>query len=61
VGGQVGIADHVTVGDDARIAAKSGVIGDVPAGAVYGGYPAVPRLRWLRGLAWLYGRNESGE
>jgi UDP-3-O-[3-hydroxymyristoyl] glucosamine N-acyltransferase len=54
VGGQVGIADHVTVGDGARIAAKSGVIGDVPAGATVAGYPAVPRMRWLRALARLY-------
>jgi UDP-3-O-[3-hydroxymyristoyl] glucosamine N-acyltransferase len=54
VGGQVGIADHVVVGDGARIAAKSGVIGDVPAGATFAGYPAVPRLRWLRALARLY-------
>ena len=54
VGGQSGFADHVTVGDGARIAAKSGVIGDVPAGGVVAGYPAVPRLRWLRGLARLY-------
>jgi UDP-3-O-[3-hydroxymyristoyl] glucosamine N-acyltransferase len=55
VGGQVGIADHVTVGDGARIAAKSGVIGDVPAGVTFAGYPAMPRVRWLRGLARLYG------
>ena len=54
VGGQVGIADHVTVGDGARIAAKSGVIGDVPPRAVVAGYPAVPRMRWLRALAALY-------
>lgn len=54
VGGQAGIADHVTVGDGARIAAKSGVIGDVPAGATVAGYPALPRMRWLRGLARLY-------
>jgi UDP-3-O-[3-hydroxymyristoyl] glucosamine N-acyltransferase len=54
VGGQAGIADHVHVGDGARIAAKSGVIGDVPAGAVVAGYPAVARVRWLRGLARLY-------
>ncbi len=53
IGGQVGITDHVEVGDGARIAAKSGVIGNVPAGAVYGGYPAMPHGRWLRGLAWL--------
>jgi UDP-3-O-[3-hydroxymyristoyl] glucosamine N-acyltransferase len=54
VGGQVGIADHVVVGDGARIAAKSGVIGDVPPGATVAGYPAVPRMRWLRALARLY-------
>jgi UDP-3-O-[3-hydroxymyristoyl] glucosamine N-acyltransferase len=58
VGGQAGIADHVTVGDGARIAAKSGVIGDVPPGAVVAGYPAVPRVRWLRAFARLY-RRES--
>ncbi len=54
VGGQAGIADHVRVGDGARIAAKSGVIGDVPAGAVVAGYPAQPRMRWLRALAHAY-------
>ncbi len=54
IGGQVGIADHVVIGDGARIAAKSGVIGDVEAGTTVGGYPAVERLRWLRGLAELY-------
>ncbi len=54
VGGQAGVADHVVVGDGARIAAKSGVIGDVPEGATVGGYPAVPRMRWLRALAKLY-------
>jgi UDP-3-O-[3-hydroxymyristoyl] glucosamine N-acyltransferase len=54
VGGQVGVGDHVTIGDGARIAGKSGVIGDVPAGATVAGYPAVPRGRWLRGLAGMY-------
>jgi UDP-3-O-[3-hydroxymyristoyl] glucosamine N-acyltransferase len=54
VGGQAGFADHVSIGDGARIAAKSGVIGDVPAGATVAGYPAVPRIRWLRALAQLY-------
>jgi len=61
VGGQVGIADHVVVGDGARIAAKSGVIGDVPPGAVVAGYPAVPRMRWLRALAKLYALSGSGK
>jgi UDP-3-O-[3-hydroxymyristoyl] glucosamine N-acyltransferase len=54
VGGQVGIADHIVIGDGARIAAKTGVIGDVAAGAVVAGYPAVPRVRWLRALARVY-------
>lgn len=57
VGGQVGIADHVVVGDGARIAAKSGVIGDVPPGSTVAGYPARPRVRWLRALARLYGES----
>jgi UDP-3-O-[3-hydroxymyristoyl] glucosamine N-acyltransferase len=61
VGGQAGIADHVVVGDGARIAGKSGVIGDVPPGATVAGYPAVPRMRWLRALAVLYGAIRSGQ
>ena len=54
IGGQAGVADHVRIGRGARIAAKSGVIGDVPEGAVFAGYPAVARARWLRGQARLY-------
>ena len=54
IGGQVGVGDHVTIGDGARIAGKSGVIRDVPPGAVVAGYPAVARARWLRAFARLY-------
>jgi UDP-3-O-[3-hydroxymyristoyl] glucosamine N-acyltransferase len=61
VGGQVGVADHVVVGDGARIAAKSGVTGDVAAGVTVAGYPAVPRMRWLRALAKLYALSGSGK
>jgi UDP-3-O-[3-hydroxymyristoyl] glucosamine N-acyltransferase len=53
VGGQAGVTDHARVGPGARIAAHSGVIGDVPAGAVVAGFPAVARVRWLRGMARL--------
>lgn len=53
VGGQVGVKDHVRIGAGARLAAKSGVIGDVPPGATVAGFPAVPRMRWLRGMARL--------
>ncbi len=53
VGGQAGVTDHARVGRGARIAAHSGVIGDVPPGAVVAGFPAVARVRWLRGMARL--------
>jgi UDP-3-O-[3-hydroxymyristoyl] glucosamine N-acyltransferase len=59
IGGQAGFADHVVVGDGARIAGKSGVIGDVPSGATFAGYPAVPRVRWLRAFARLLGPGRS--
>ncbi len=52
-GGRVGIKDHVTVGAGARIAAGAAVLGDVPAGEVWAGYPAKPIRSWLRELAWL--------
>ena len=51
IGGQAGVGDHVRIGDDAKIAGKSGVIGDVPRGAVVAGYPAMPRVKWLRSIA----------
>ena len=47
-GGQVGFSGHLTIGDGAQIAAKSGVITDIPAGAKYGGDPAVPVRDWHR-------------
>jgi UDP-3-O-[3-hydroxymyristoyl] glucosamine N-acyltransferase len=48
LGGQVGLAGHQTVGDGAQIAAKSGVRGDVPARAVWAGYPATDVRVWRR-------------
>ncbi len=50
-GGQAGLADHLTIGGGARIAAKAGVISDVPAGETWAGYPARPRMTWLREAA----------
>jgi UDP-3-O-[3-hydroxymyristoyl] glucosamine N-acyltransferase len=60
IGGQAGIADHVRVGAGATIAAKSGVIGDIPPGVVVAGFPAVPRVRWLRALAAWMGPKPRG-
>jgi UDP-3-O-[3-hydroxymyristoyl] glucosamine N-acyltransferase len=49
--GQVGAAGHMTIGDGATISSQSGVPGDVPAGAVYSGYPAMDNLAWRKSVA----------
>jgi UDP-3-O-[3-hydroxymyristoyl] glucosamine N-acyltransferase len=53
LGGSVGLAPHVTIGKGARVAARSGVMGSVPAGETWGGYPARPRMQWMRQEATL--------
>ena len=53
LGGQVGIADHVTIGEGAMIGAKSGLMHDIPAGERWFGYPAMPGREYLRAItAW---------
>jgi UDP-3-O-[3-hydroxymyristoyl] glucosamine N-acyltransferase len=52
--GHVGVTDHLTIGDGARIAAKSAVFGDVPSGAAYSGHPARAHRQFLRAQAALY-------
>lgn len=49
--GQVGAAGHLTIGDGAILSAQSGVPTDVPAGAVYSGYPAMKNLDWRKSVA----------
>jgi UDP-3-O-[3-hydroxymyristoyl] glucosamine N-acyltransferase len=49
--GQVGVAGHLTIGDGAVLTAQSGVPNDVPAGALYSGYPAIENRRWLKSVA----------
>ena len=64
LGGAVGLAPHLTVGKAARVAARSGVISDIPAGETWGGYPARPRLQWMRkeaALARLAGSTDKGK
>lgn len=51
--GQVGTAGHLTVGDGTVITAQSGVPNDVPALALYSGYPAVDNRQWLKTMAAL--------
>ena len=66
LGGQAGLTGHLTVGPGAQIAAQSGVMKDVPAGAKWGGSPAVPQREFLRQNAILRrlaagGREPSAE
>jgi UDP-3-O-[3-hydroxymyristoyl] glucosamine N-acyltransferase len=48
LGGQVGVAGHLTVGKGSQIAAQGGVMQDVPPGSKLGGTPAVPLKQFMR-------------
>ena len=61
LGGAVGLAPHVTIGRGGRVAARSGVMNDVPAGETWGGYPAQPRMQWMRQQAMLARLTTSGD
>ncbi len=52
--GHVGVTDHLVIGNGARIAAKSAIFGDVPAGASFSGHPARPHRQFLRAQAAMY-------
>jgi UDP-3-O-[3-hydroxymyristoyl] glucosamine N-acyltransferase len=54
IGGQAGIADHLTIGHGARLLVQSGTIADIPAGATLFGTLARPHREYLRGQAALY-------
>ncbi len=51
--GQVGTAGHLTIGNGSVVTAKSGVPNDIPAAALYSGYPAVENRQWLKNQAAL--------
>ncbi len=53
MGGQVGVAGHLHIGKGARIAAKSGVTRDIPAGEEHMGYPSLPIRQFMRQIATL--------
>ncbi len=48
VGGQVGVADHLTIGDGAMIAGRSGLARSVAPGEIVSGSPAIPHQTWLK-------------
>src|SRR5262249_19807659 len=49
--GQVGVAGHCKIGDGVIVTARSGAHGDIPAGSVISGYPAIDNRKWLRSVA----------
>jgi UDP-3-O-[3-hydroxymyristoyl] glucosamine N-acyltransferase len=53
LGGRVAVNNNVTIGEGAQIAAVSGVHGDVPPGARWGGTPAKPVKQWFREIKTL--------
>ncbi|MGH6753714.1 MAG: UDP-3-O-(3-hydroxymyristoyl)glucosamine N-acyltransferase, partial [Bradyrhizobium sp.] len=58
LGPRTGIIPHITVGKGAMLLSRSTVYDNVPAGAVWGGFPAQPRRQWLREILAL--RNLAG-
>ena len=46
--GQVGVANRAVIGDGAIASSKSGIHGEVAAGEVVSGYPAIQNRLWLR-------------
>jgi UDP-3-O-[3-hydroxymyristoyl] glucosamine N-acyltransferase len=62
IGGQGGLAGHLHIGAGARIAAKAGLMRDVPAGTTVSGVPAVPIADFMRQTALLQrlGKKKDG-
>jgi UDP-3-O-[3-hydroxymyristoyl] glucosamine N-acyltransferase len=66
LGPRTGIIPHITVGKGAMLASRSTVYENVPAGEVWGGFPAKPKLQWMREMVALRnlaarGRKKSKE
>ena len=51
MGGKVGVADHINIGDFASIAAGSGVMHDIPPREVWSGVPAMPIRDHMRSVS----------
>jgi UDP-3-O-[3-hydroxymyristoyl] glucosamine N-acyltransferase len=46
--GQVGVAGHLTLGDNVVATSQSGIPADVEANHVVSGYPAIDNALWLK-------------
>lgn len=53
MGGRAAISDHVTIGPDSILLGRASAITDLPGGAMYLGYPAVPVMEENRMRASL--------
>ena len=51
LGGKVGVKGHIQLDDRVMVAGGSGVHDNQPAGAMIGGYPAIPIRKWTRSAA----------
>ncbi len=55
LGGKVAVGGHLTLEDGVMVAGRAGVHSDLSAGAVVGGFPAIPIKQWRRSAA-IYGK-----
>lgn len=53
IGGQVGVAGHLKIGMGVQLAAQSGVMKDIPAGATQMGSPAMDIKDYMKQVAFL--------
>jgi UDP-3-O-[3-hydroxymyristoyl] glucosamine N-acyltransferase len=60
LGPRTGIIPHITVGKGAMLLSRSTVYDNVPAGAVWGGFPARPKRQWMREVLALRNLAEGG-
>jgi UDP-3-O-[3-hydroxymyristoyl] glucosamine N-acyltransferase len=49
--GQAGSSGHCRIGDGVVVTAQSGILGDIPAGKIMSGSPAIENKQWLRSIA----------
>ena len=59
--GQVGLIDHLEIGDDVKAGARAAIMSDLPAGSVVSGYPARGHREFLRAMATMYQLARHGD